>query len=641
MVHFVITVTAVDDVQAGPNFTVNSTAWTTDGACTEGNCTVREAITAANGDGVASTIDLAAGAVYTVSGVDVDPNGLQITTPITINAHGAIITRSTAVAAARFFYVAKGGSLTLNEIQLQNGLLTGDVGGAILNDGTLAVLNSMLQYNAATKGGAVYNAGTASLYNNTLYLNTSGEGAVYTSGPFSMYSSTLFNNTLSGGAPATNPTALVLATCGSSSCILFNNLLLSSSSASPLCNFMVTSLSGAGNLATDSSCKFVGVTTYSALNASTPASNGGPTLTMAIGASSTAIDKGYTDPSSTNGCKNPNIKNRDQRGYNRVADGNADNVAVCDVGAYEYNSTPLPPTSEPPDTTPPEVRILLTPALPDGANGWYRSAVTVDPQASDESGIQQLRCMLDPATPPTTFDDLPDAPCPRPGGGIVAADGAHTVFAAAKDVWNNTSVPVSVSFKIDASAPFITCPMGGPFVLGTGDHAIGPAGVDASVSGLNEAASTLSGNVPAANVGPKTLIFKAVDLAGNEAIEACAYLVMYEYGGFYAPVKNPPDLNKATAGQSVPLKFSLAGDQGLSVVADGYPLSQQVDCATLAALGDPLAAEPAGKSRLTYDPGNGWYSYVWKTSRAWAGTCRVLTLQLDDATQHLAYFQFK
>jgi hypothetical protein len=215
------------------------------------------------------------------------------------------------------------------------------------------------------------------------------------------------------------------------------------------------------------------------------------------------------------------------------------------------------------------------------------------------------------------------------------------VFAAAKDMWNNASVPVSVSFKIDATAPLITCPMAGPFLLGSGDHAVGPAGVDATVSGLDEAASTLSGIVKTDSPGPKTLIFKAVDLAGNQTTDGCAYLVIYEFGGFHAPVKNPPNLNKATAGQSIPLKFSLAGDQGLEVIAEGYPVSQRVDCATLAALGDRLATQLARKSRLSYARGNGWYSYVWKTDRGWAGTCRVLIVQLADATQHLAYFQFK
>jgi hypothetical protein len=37
----------------------------------------------------------------------------------------------------------------------------------------------------------------------------------------------------------------------------------------------------------------------------------------------------------------------------------------------------------------------------------------------------------------------------------------------------------------------------------------------------------------------------------------------------------------------------------------------------------------------------GWsYIYSWKTDKAWAGTCRSLSLKLIDGTTHLAYFTF-
>jgi len=32
--------------------------------------------------------------------------------------------------------------------------------------------------------------------------------------------------------------------------------------------------------------------------------------------------------------------------------------------------------------------------------------------------------------------------------------------------------------------------------------------------------------------------------------------------------------------------------------------------------------------------------YVWKTNKAWAGTCRQLDVQLSDGTDHLADFEF-
>ena len=57
---------------------------------------------------------------------------------------------------------------------------------------------------------------------------------------------------------------------------------------------------------------------------------------------------------------------------------------------------------------------------------------------------------------------------------------------------------------------------------------------------------------------------------------------------------------------------------------------------------DPLeeTATP-GESGLSYSPGADRYHYVWKTEKAWAGTCRQLSVKLVDNTVHSATFQFK
>jgi len=41
-----------------------------------------------------------------------------------------------------------------------------------------------------------------------------------------------------------------------------------------------------------------------------------------------------------------------------------------------------------------------------------------------------------------------------------------------------------------------------------------------------------------------------------------------------------------------------------------------------------------------YDPTSNTYSYVWKTNKAWAGTCGQLILGLSDGTSYAASFQF-
>jgi hypothetical protein len=62
------------------------------------------------------------------------------------------------------------------------------------------------------------------------------------------------------------------------------------------------------------------------------ADNGGPTLTHGLLAGSPAIDAGSLD------CPPPA---RDQRGYGRPVDGDSDDQAICDIGAFEFGAVPL------------------------------------------------------------------------------------------------------------------------------------------------------------------------------------------------------------------------------------------------------------------------------------------------------------
>lgn len=84
----------------------------------------------------------------------------------------------------------------------------------------------------------------------------------------------------------------------------------------------------------------------------------------------------------------------------------------------------------------------------------------------------------------------------------------------------------------------------------------------------------------------------------------------------------------------MPLKFSLGGDQGLDVLAEGYPVSKQIDCSTSAEIHGVQETMTAEASRLRYDAGADQYVYVWKTDRSWAGTCRQLEVKLTDGTSH-------
>ena len=88
----------------------------------------------------------------------------------------------------------------------------------------------------------------------------------------------------------------------------------------------------------------------------------------------------------------------------------------------------------------------------------------------------------------------------------------------------------------------------------------------------------------------------------------------------------------------MPVKFSLGGYQGLDIFATGYPASQQITCNTSAPTDQIEQTVTAGSSSLSYDATSDQYNYVWKTDRAWAGTCRQLNVTLKDGTSHSANF---
>jgi hypothetical protein len=141
----------------------------------------------------------------------------------------------------------------------------------------------------------------------------------------------------------------------------------------------------------------------------------------------------------------------------------------------------------------------------------------------------------------------------------------------------------------------------------------------------------VGGSLDSSTVGTKTLTVTAEDGAGNVQTTTLTYEVIWDkYAGFFRPVT---DWSTPQAGLTVPVKFSLGGDYGLDVMADGYPMSKV--CGTA----DSTAVSTVAAEAFSY--ADGQYSYAWKTDKAWKGTCRELIVKLDDNTVHRQVFRFK
>ena len=120
--------------------------------------------------------------------------------------------------------------------------------------------------------------------------------------------------------------------------------------------------------------------------------------------------------------------------------------------------------------------------------------------------------------------------------------------------------------------------------------------------------------------------------------------VKYTFEGFFSPVDNIPTVNKANAGQAIPVKWRLTDKNGLPVSDPASFISIEsyvVNCANFE--GDPTNTvyEPAaGSSGLQY-LGDGRWQFNWKTSKSYKGQCRTMKLTLDDHEEYTASFSFK
>jgi hypothetical protein len=153
-----------------------------------------------------------------------------------------------------------------------------------------------------------------------------------------------------------------------------------------------------------------------------------------------------------------------------------------------------------------------------------------------------------------------------------------------------------------------------------------------------------------ANAGDGSYSFSTVaqDKGGNretmpstpDSTTVLSTVPVYNFSGFFRPVENLPTLNAANSGSAIPVKFSLGGNQGMSIFEVGYPKSQIVPCDSTAPVDGIDQTVSAGSSSLSYDASSNQYTYVWKTEKAWSNTCRQLVVRLKDGTYHRANFKF-
>lgn len=226
-----------DAAQTGSTtFTVTVTADHDDGLCGIADCTLREALNAANDTAGANTIRFA----NTLSGTITLTGGeLVITDTLTVQGPGALILAVDGNLAGRIWRIDTAGLVVaITKLTLKRGHVTSTVigrGGAITNNGTLTMTDCAISNSDVTsgqggnfggagnpgQGGGIYNTGTLTLNNCTLNGNsvvggyggsggfdpgTSGGpggagqgGGIYNGGTLTANNCTLSSNFATGG----------------------------------------------------------------------------------------------------------------------------------------------------------------------------------------------------------------------------------------------------------------------------------------------------------------------------------------------------------------------------------------------------------------------------------------------------------
>ncbi len=311
--------------------TVDTLTDENDGSCSDGDCSLRDAIqVATSGDTIKFSVT---GTITLIFGELIIDKNLAISGP----GGGSLIISANNLS--RVFYVNAGVTAAITDVVIADGNAGSDEGGGIDNYGTLIVNNSTLSNNSAAglNGGGINNQGTLTASNSTFSDNMAkwGGGIKNEGGTATVINCTFSGNWASirgGGIDSGASSILYVANStfsnngasfaggigNPSSTTTVRNVIIANSTGSNCSSAFAT---GGNNLSTDNTCSpgFTQVTAVQ-LALAPLADNGGPTETMALQFGSVAI----------NAANPAYCPATDQRGFNRPD--------VCDIGAYEFGA---------------------------------------------------------------------------------------------------------------------------------------------------------------------------------------------------------------------------------------------------------------------------------------------------------------
>jgi hypothetical protein len=228
---------------------------------------------------------------------------------------------------------------------------------------------------------------------------------------------------------------------------------------------------------------------------------------------------------------------------------------------------------------------------------------------------------------------------------LMAEGAGQTAVGSCEDRAGHTATDTQSGINIDKTGPasqIVTPAEGAVYVL---NAAVASAyGCADALSGVSACAGPVASGaaIDTATIGAKVFAVAAADAAGNSSAASHSYAVRYAFSGFQNPIAALPSINGANAGRTVPIKYTLRDANGALItdLASFASLtSAPVTCATGVPTADAEEIDAAGSTAIRFETDK--FIFNWKTLSQWAGTCRVLQLNLADGTQYSARFQFK
>jgi hypothetical protein len=259
-------------------------------------------------------------------------------------------------------------------------------------------------------------------------------------------------------------------------------------------------------------------------------------------------------------------------------------------------------------------------------------------------------------TPPTAIDNVAVTSLTsdhNPGDRFPI--GTTAVTYTAKDGAGNTATCPFTVTVVDTTPPVLgPCPAGGPYLLNSGLQSLPQITATDNCGLINVAASTLTGAIDTSSLGTKTVQFKAVDTAGNTALQSCSYSVTYQPPGISGtingvmtpghqilqPINVTAPYSVFKQGSAIPLKFVVFDANGNSVGTPGLITGMALMGVLNGTTGEvnESIVSTTPDSSFRWDPSNQQWTFHLSSKNLPKNATFFYTITLNDGTS--INFQF-